>query len=97
VRLRRFAEAVARRVGERAVRRPAVHSVRYLVFPSSAWRSSALCGIGTLCSLRRDLLHAGSLVSGPTGRLALKCQKRKRAYVGLVTALGAKQNKLGLD
>ena len=90
LRVRRFAEAVAQWVGERAVRRPAVHSVCCLVFPASACRCA-------LCGLRLDSLHAGSLVSGPTGRQAWLCQKRRRAYVGLVTALGAKQNKLGLD
>ena len=47
--------------------------------------------------MRHDLLHAGSLVSGPTGRLAWQCQKWRQAHVGLVTSLRAKQNQLGLD
>jgi hypothetical protein len=67
-----------------------VRSVRYLVFPASACRYK-------LRGLRRDVLHAGSLVIGRTGRLAWHCQKRRPAHVGLVTVLGAKQNQLGLD
>ena len=49
------------------------------------------------CGLLRGLLHAGRLVSGPTGRLAWQRQKRRRAHVGQGTPLGAKQNQLGLD
>ena len=65
-------------------------SVRLRAFPSSA------CRCGPLCRLHR-LLHAGGLVSGPTGRLAWQCQKRTHAHVGLVTSHGAKRAQFGLD
>ena len=65
-------------------------SVRLRAFPSSA------CRCGPLCRLH-SLLHGGSLVSGPTGRLAWQCQKRTHAHVGLVTLHGAKRTQFGLD
>ena len=74
LRVRPFAEAVARRVGKRAIWRPAMHSVHFDLFPSSACR----CG-------------ADGPVSGPTGRPAWQCQKRRCAHVGLISPLVATQ------
>ena len=74
LRVRPFAEAVARRVGKRAIWRPAMHSVHFDLFPSSACR----CG-------------ADGLVSGPAGRPAWQCQKRRCAHVGLISPLVATQ------
>ena len=62
LRVRPFAEAVARRVGKRAIWRPAMHSVRFGPFPSSACR----CGADGLVSgpTGRYNAHAGRLRSG---------------------------------
>ena len=83
------ARTVERAQAYRSTNKPR-RSVRLGAFPSSA------CQSGPLCRLR-SLLHVGSLVSGPTGRLAWQCQKRTHAHVGLVTLHGAKRTQFGLD
>ena len=60
--VRRFTEAVARRVGECAAGRPAVHGIRQAVARSSARRWGVLCG-----GLRHGLLRAGTIARSRCG------------------------------
>jgi hypothetical protein len=85
--VRRFPEAIARRVGERAAWPPAVHGVHLLAVAASARR----WGVGCV-GLERDRSRNG--VCGYAGDCT---GQMRRAQRGLVHRLSAKRAQLGLD